>query len=355
MSSYGTHNRAGEILYKRIPPYFAVTGSVTTVVYNYSFTIITYTDDSELTGGSVIADRCVDTIYFGDGQKAAAPRINGGTTCSCSQGACGEMIIISPAYKVKKNIYTVTHTYAGPGIYIAHVSDPNRNQGVFNIPNSVNVPFYIESMVIINSLNPPNSSPVLTNPPVDGGLVNACYHHNVCAYDPDGDSLSYAFVPCAAPGYFDPPAGAGGSFSVDPVSGLISWCKPQQIGEYNIAIRVTEWRKNTNGAYQTIGHVTRDMQILVFNGTPLVINSSSIADTCIVAGTVISKAFSASATGIINVTLYGSTNNGINPPDAVVTPSTGTGVLNASYNLTSNCSQARKLPYSVNLVFDGGN
>src|SRR4051812_37836190 len=73
-----THNRAGEITYKRIAPFTAVVGGVTVQVYTYSITVIKYTDD-----GPTIADRCVDTVFFGDGSRGIAPRINGATGCGC--------------------------------------------------------------------------------------------------------------------------------------------------------------------------------------------------------------------------------------------------------------------------------
>ena len=76
-TSKATHNRAGEILYKRIPPYTQTLLGITIKVYTYSITVIKYTDD-----GVNIADRCVDTVYFGDNTRAVASRVNG-PTCYC--------------------------------------------------------------------------------------------------------------------------------------------------------------------------------------------------------------------------------------------------------------------------------
>src|ERR1043165_3346015 len=73
-----THNRSGEILYKRIAPFSAIVNGVTVSVYNYSITVIKYTDHNLAT----VADRCVDTVYFGDGDRGIAPRINGNITCT---------------------------------------------------------------------------------------------------------------------------------------------------------------------------------------------------------------------------------------------------------------------------------
>ena len=66
-SARATHNRAGEILYKRIAPFTNTVNGVTVHVYTYSITVIKYTDS-----GVNVADRCIDTVYFGDGTKGIA-------------------------------------------------------------------------------------------------------------------------------------------------------------------------------------------------------------------------------------------------------------------------------------------
>lgn len=258
-----THNRAGEILYKRIAPFTTTVGSAVVQVYTYSITVIKYTEH-----GVGIADRCVDTVYFGDGSTGIAPRVNGTTGCCGSLNgnaiACGEIILSDPGYVVKKNIYTLVHSYSGPGSYLISSRDPNRNAGIVNIPNSDSQAFCVSSLLVISSIPGANSSPVLTMPPVDQGSLNACFQHNPGAVDADGDSLSYEMVNCeCASTYSLPASGASGSFSIHPTTGTLQWCVPQQLGEYQVAFRINEWRKNSSGIYEKIGYVTRDMQILV--------------------------------------------------------------------------------------------
>lgn len=271
-SARATHNRAGEILYKRIAPFTNTVNGITVQVYTYSITVIKYTDD-----GLNVANRCIDTVYFGDGSIGLAPRINGAscTNCGSINGtaiACGSLIVNNPTYKVKYNVYSITHTYAGTGTYLITSSDPNRNAGVHNIPNSVNIPFHLESLLIISSSTGSNSSPVLTNAPIDQATIGVCFYHNVGAVDADGDSLSYEITPCRVgngqtiPGYSYPDAGFNGTFTINPLTGLLTWCSPQFLDEYNIAIIVKEWRKNSSGIPQLIGYVLRDMQVLVKYG-----------------------------------------------------------------------------------------
>lgn len=254
LTIFATHNRAGEILYKRIAPFTNVVGSATLQVYTYSITVIKYSND-----GSNIGDRCVDTVYFGDGQKGVAPRINGTFTCNCATNACGEIIAANPNYVVKRNVYSIIHTYSGTGIYEISSSDPNRNSGIHNIPNSNQVPFMIFAQLIIKSNTGANSSPVFNFAPIDQATLNACFTHNPGAVDVDGDSLSFEAIPCSAPGYFDPE----GVYGVNALTGLMTWCSPQFIDEYNVAFKVKEWRKNALGSYELNGWIMRDMQILV--------------------------------------------------------------------------------------------
>jgi hypothetical protein len=266
-SAQATHNRAGEILYKRIAPFTSGVGSATVQVYTYSITVIKYTDH-----GSNVADRCQDTVYFGDGQKGVALRVNGivSNTCNCSAIPCGSIIINDPGYIVKKNEYSIIHTYAGPGSYSLRSSDLNRNGGVRNIPNSINTPFTLESILVINSLTGANSSPILTSAPIGQATLNSCFFHNPGAVDADGDSLSFEVTNClgangAAPGYYQPSL-EGGIYSIGPTTGFLSWCSPLFLDQYNVAFLIKEWRKNTSGVYQFNGQVMRDMQILVKQG-----------------------------------------------------------------------------------------
>ncbi|MBA2610329.1 MAG: T9SS type A sorting domain-containing protein [Bacteroidetes bacterium] len=340
LNIFATHNRAGEILYKRIPPY---------TTYTYSITLIRYTDH-----GNGIADRCVDTLYFGDGQKGVAPRTNGGTgLCNdCSQ--CGEILINEPGYVLKENIYSITHTYSSPGTFVVSSSDPNRNGGIINIPNSVNQPFYVESVIVINGSLGINSSPVLTNLPADKGFVNTCYYHNPGAFDADGDSLSYQLIACKnasnqnIPGYFFPPFAPGGTFSISPTNGSLVWCTPQSQGEYNIAILVTEWRKiNCTGPYLFMGSVMRDMQAVINNGTSAFISVSSIIDTCVVAGTVFNKTFTVTNNNQTNLTLIGSAANKSNLPLATLSSTTGINSFNSSVVWNTNCAHAQNNSHKI--------
>ncbi|REJ80526.1 MAG: gliding motility-associated C-terminal domain-containing protein [Bacteroidetes bacterium] len=255
-SAMATHNRAGEITYRYLGPSPALT---------YEITIITYTKTS-----SIQADRpTLDSVYFGDGSPPV-------------QFVRSEKINMSG--DISRNKYVRNHTYSGNGSFLIHYEDPNRNEGVVNIPNSVDKTFYISTLLVINPFLVPNNSPVLTYPPIDKGCIGRTYIHNPNAFDPDGtDSLSYELTLCRGagglpiPGYTFP--ATSGTFSIDAITGDLIWNAPVLAGEYNIAFLIHEWRNGIK-----FGTVTRDMQVLIGDCNNRPPEFLPLADTCIVAG-----------------------------------------------------------------------
>lgn len=307
-----THQRAGEITFRHISG------------LTYEFTIVTYTYTPSP------ADRPELDIIWGDGTSATVSRIEK----------------IDYPNDISRNIYISNHTFPAPGNYTISMEDPNRNYGVINIPNSVNIPFYIETTLIINPFLGSNSSPVLLNPPLDNGCVNIPFYHNPGASDPDGDSLSYRLVFCKGlngeviPGYSIPLAFS--SISIDAYTGDLFWDSPVMQGEYNIAILIEEWRSGIK-----IGSVLRDMQISIgaCNNHPPIIQTS--IDTCVVAGTQFSTLVTASDPDGDQVTLTG-TGGALNlasSPASFPQPIIGFGTVQSQLSWSTNCSHVRKQPY----------
>ena len=211
-ATWATHQRAGEITYEHL-------GGLT-----YRFTIITYTYTPSA------ADRPQIEVFWGDGNSSIVDRYQK----------------INMDNDISRNIYITEHTYPSTGTYHVTFEDPNRNNGIVNIPNSVNIPFFLETILVINPFLGSNSSPQLLNPPIDNGCTGVPYYHNPGAYDPDGDSLSYSLIPCRGyegdniPGYSLP--AASNFIDIDPRTGDLTWDSPLGVGEYNIAILIQEWR-----------------------------------------------------------------------------------------------------------------
>ena len=94
------------------------------------------------------------------------------------------------------NTYTGTHTYGGPGVFELKVEDPNRNEGVLNMIGSVDTPFSIRSLLIIDPEAGHNNSVQLLNPATENACLNREWVHNPAAFDEDGDLLIFSLVPC---------------------------------------------------------------------------------------------------------------------------------------------------------------
>lgn len=328
-----THNRAGEITYQHLE------GTT------YEVTITTYTKSS------VVADRPWLSLQWGDEGSTAAvdslPRING--PLDPAGIPTGELI----GGEVRLNIYKGVHTYAGPGIYTLIVEDPNRNDGVLNIPSSVDVPFCITSLLIIDPEAGQNDSPILLAPAIENACIGQRWEHNPGAFDPDGDSLSYDLVACAGfeclpiEGFVQPNEveGAGGEFYVEPLTGTVVWDAPALSGEYNMALRIREWRW-VGGQWLMVGEVIRDMQINVEtcpNEPPVVVVPP---DTCILQGETLTFTVTASDPNGDNVTV-----TAIGGPFEDFEPDAGFGwnplTDVGTFSWTPGCDAVRQAPYQV--------
>lgn len=264
INTFATHVIAGEITYTH------VTG------YTFKISINIYTNTDLLT---TQADRCELFVYFGDGDSAVAPRVNGPSIlCTTADGEAF-------ATHLKKNIYETTHTYPGFGLYTITMEDPNRELGICNIPNSVDQSFYIESTIYPNITT--NNSARFIATPIFYAYVGVPYTQNVTAYDPDGDLLTYELVSCKGAngqlitGYSYPPG-----FSIDINSGDITWNTPTTICKYNFAVKVKKWR---NG--YMIGYVIRDFQIRCLPPTSLDETSNYNHKTLVYPNPVIDKIY----------------------------------------------------------------
>ncbi len=263
-----THNRAGEITYVQLSD------------LTYEITIQTFTYTLSF------ADRPTLDVEWGDNSTSTAPRISKLTL---------------PNY-YQRNIYKVIHTYPGPGVYRIVVQDPNRNAGVKNIPNSVNVVFSISTSLIVNPAMGRNSTPVLLNPPYDKAAYGYIFIHNPAAFDPDGDSLSYKLTVCTREdgkpieNYTLPPATH--FIKVDSISGDLIWDTPADTGKFNVAMEIQEWRNGVK-----IGVVVRDMQIEVYTTTNKPPVNSALRDYCVQVGDTIDFLFSATDVNQDNLSL----------------------------------------------------
>lgn len=311
-AAYATHQRAGEISYQY----------VSGLTYEFTITTYTYTPSP--------ADRPEIEVFWGDGTSSIIERFQK----------------INMENDISKNVYVMQHTFSASGTFHVTFEDPNRNAGIVNIPSSVEVPFFIETIIVINPFIGGNSSPQLLTPPIDNGCTNVIYYHNPGAYDADGDSLSYSLIDCRGyngediPGYQLPYA--SNSITIDSITGDLVWDAPTMAGEYNIAILIQEWR---NGIL--ISSMVRDMQISIAacnNKPPEIL----VEDTCVLAGTVLRLPVEVQDSTSTLVTLS-ATGEPLFVEDspAQFMPITDSVPYVTNFVWNTQCSHVKKSPYEV--------
>lgn len=346
LSLFGTHNRAGEITYTHIDsingqPNFAP---------SYLFTVSTYTEIASSANRDsleLIVRYCVDSSIVDQ------------FWVYISNGPMG----VDVGNGIRWNVYTHKpgdmYTFPGPGSYSVGMLDPNRIDGITNIPGSVTIPFYLENKIIIK---PPlffgfNNSPILFAPPIDYASCCQPFTHNPAAYDPDGDSLVFSLiVPLQdlnneVPGYTYPDDPIHqicppNDLQINTATGELTWASVQKQGIYNIAILIEEYR---DGVF--CGDMIRDMQIIVLcneNSPPVL---SEIRDTCIVAGELLTLNISATDADIVvgqEVTL--SATGGpffVTPSPATFVSNSPANPVNGTFSWQTVCDHIRPQFYTV--------
>ncbi|MFT5970163.1 MAG: gliding motility-associated-like protein [Flavobacteriales bacterium] len=330
-----THNRAGEISFRNV------------VGLTYEITVTTYTKY-----GSGIANKCFLEVQWGDNTSDSLKRVNGPFVNGCNDG---EQI----SSNIYKNIYVAAHTYPSTGVYRVSMADPNRNGQIINIPNSIDVSFYVESIIVIDPFLETNNGPILLNPPIDDACAGQVFYHNPGAYDPDGDSLSYSLIACKEgdvngngrdiPGYSFP--SASNFITINPVTGDLVWDSPELLGEYNIAIAIEEWRDG-----EKIGRVIRDMQIDVKNCSNRPPFIDPIPDVCVKAGDTVRVAITGSDPDSNPVTLS-ATGGPFELVNAATFPqeASGIGTVTADFVWAPSCNEIQFRDYQVSVKITDSN
>jgi len=326
-----THNRAGEITYRWING------------FTYEFTVTTYTKDS------APADRCELTVDFGDGSSSVFSRTNGSSGTCSSPARMGEAL----ANDVRKNVYIGQHSYQAPGFYTISMQDLNRNGGINNIPNSINIPFYITTTLLVDQSVGTNSSPTLNYPPIDNGCTFKKFIHNPSAFDPDGDSLYYSLIDCK--GLLGTnitetynPSFIQDQVTIDSLTGDFIWDVPKNVGQFNFAILIQEYRKGSNGIWRLVGAVTRDFQVDIKPCQNQPPKLDPVGPFCVIAGDQLQFLVSAQDPDLNNIrlTLEGYGGPFQTNPSAIFPKKESLGSsVSQTFTWNTTCNLVRSQPY----------
>ncbi len=183
----------------------------------------------------------------------------------------------SPIERTAKGIYTATYQISPSPIpflsgtfYRVGVQIRNRNPNTANIPNSVNTPFYVESLLAITQ----NNNSIVFEDKMTAIFAKAgqplVLKNSV--KDIDNDQVTFAIdapfreMGIRIGGYATPDRVNCNncSLSINENSGELVWQTPSQAGSYVITLRVEEWRM-IGGTRTRVGTVYRDLQIYVVN------------------------------------------------------------------------------------------
>ena len=320
---HATHNRAGQLLYRHISG------------YTYEFT---------------------QTQFYFTPSEAWKQRVESGLDVTWGDNTASKIQCVKDETEKLPDNYTkcvfrMRHTFPGPGVYTIIMEDHNRNDGVENIPGSVNVAFCVKTVFRIDPNMRPNNTPQLLTYPVDKAAVGRRFVHNPSAYDMDGDSLSYELAVCLRERgieiktyRFPEATGGPDSLYVHPVSGDFVWDAPEKKGLYNVAMKINEWRDGMK-----IGSILRDMQIEVIdskNRPPVMPN---FRDTCVIAGAKISIPVHVTDPDndeIVLTATGGPFQVATNPADLLIGDK-GPGYTNAVFTWQTDNSHVRKQKYTV--------
>ncbi len=365
-TAWATHIRAGQIESK----------VDTTAAHNPRRVFFKVTIYQDLTGA---ADQGQVTLYFGDGTSQTVDRVTGPNR--------NQYAPLPGSPETGIDIFYLDHTYQATNTYNVSLVEDNRNKDIINFLGtpSVGQPFYVNSVIRLDPGLGLNHSPVLRTPAVDKAGQNQVFVHNPGGYDADGDSLVYHLqacqqappvgsnnkpMPAVIAGFVYPnetPGNAGAKqvayggvpaprigdssiFVQDLHTGQITWNAPAQIGIYNVAFRVDEYRRGQFRAV-LIGTVVRDMQIIVVATNNLRPILKIPNDTCVVAGTTLSRAITAvdgsgpgsAAPSEVTLTAY----SGIIPPATFTQTTKGPPTAVARFVWPTQCSNVAKEPYSI--------
>ncbi len=255
--------------------------------------------------------------------------------------------------------YMDTIGFNALGAYKIVYTNCCRNMSITNLNSPSTQNLYFETL-IQNNPAITNSTPEFVNSPDFFASPNDTLIHNPLAIDPDGDSLVFTwmnplgFGGTAIPMSFVPyPAGAM-SFTVDAVTGEISWI-PSMTGGYSYAVKVQEYRNGTllsTGMRDATVNIcvgcktamSSEFQFYNMNTWPMVGNYYQFQAY---ANTAFNFTFNGGVSSInsnaLNMNILGEANYSVNPP--VFTASQNMNNIAGTYSWTPATNQIRNRPY----------
>lgn len=173
-----------------------------------------------------------------------------------------------PTYPYGTEIYLFMDTVTLPsyGLWTVSWSNCCRNGAIQNLSNPLSESMWLTTSLVTDSASS-NSTPYFLVPAAIYLPLNTPWQYNPLPFDLDGDSLHWSIdqplssATQACAGYVAPSSDPNNVFSIDPITGTISWTA-DVMGNFVASILVEQYR---NGVW--VGEIRRDMQFIVVNPT----------------------------------------------------------------------------------------
>ncbi len=165
-------------------------------------------------------------------------------------------------YGVEVYLFRDTVTLSAYGQWDISWRNCCRNGAILNLSSPLGESMTLFTSLVTDSASS-NSSPFFLVPAAIFLPQNTAWQYNPLPFDPDGDSLHWSIdtplnnVGVYCVGYVTPSSDTSNVFSIDPVTGTISWTA-DSVGNYVASILVEQYR---NGVW--VGEIRRDMQFIV--------------------------------------------------------------------------------------------
>lgn len=185
------------------------------------------------------------------------------TTTDYDSIISGNLLPMYP-YGVEIYLFIDTVTIPSPGLWEVSWSNCCRNAAIQNLSAPLSESMLLKTSLLVDTTYP-NSTPYFIVPAAIFLPLQTPWQYNPLPFDVDGDSLHWRLdtpltsVSQYCAGYTDPSSNPNNPFSIDPVTGSISWTA-NNMGNFVASILVDQYR---NG--QWVGSIRRDMQFIVVN------------------------------------------------------------------------------------------
>lgn len=220
-----------------------------------------YAHASHLRGGEILASHVSGQTYNikvrlyldVENGEAAVNSLNSVTVCM-GDGAIKDLprtSITAISNKVSVGEFQISYTFPTSGIYQLSMALDNRTGQILNLPNSLNTPQFLWTVL---DTQQQNSTPVLPNLEFEAG-VRQVFSIDLKPTVADNDSITIRVARLSKPSpgtcgvrmldhsyLFPNEISATGTFKVDAAQKKLVWTAPEVVGNYLFAMVVTEWR-----------------------------------------------------------------------------------------------------------------